>query len=401
MSSLLSNKLRSSLTILGIIIGVWAIVSMQSIVAGFENSMRSAMAEFGTETFFMRKFPAIMMGDHGEWRKYMRRKDFTHDDAIFLEENATYLRSAAASIYNRAQLIKYRDRKSSPSVVVVGSTAGYFTTNATTLNEGRFFTEDDVHHLRKVVVLGQDVADALFPMEAALDKDVIIDGNEFTVIGVLNPLPGLSFESPDNTVIIPITGFQKIFNWSSDSMDLMLRAMSSDVLEEAMDEVISLMRVRRKVPAGQPNDFEMFTGDSIISTVNDFTIYIRVSALGIAGISLIVAGIGIMNIMLVAVMERTREIGTRKAIGAKNSDILWQFLIESVILSEFGAVIGLGFGYLTAWLITSNMPGMVATVPLWAIVSAFIYCSLIGISFGSFPARKASKLDPIDALRYE
>ncbi|NOZ08996.1 MAG: FtsX-like permease family protein [FCB group bacterium] len=400
LSSLVSNKLRSSLTILGVIIGVWAIVSMQSIVAGFDRSMRETMAEFGTETFFIQKFPAIIMGN-GTWRKYMRRKDLTYEDAIYLEENANFLRSAAASITNRAQTLKYRNHKTSPGVAVIGATAGYFVANATSLYEGRFFTKDDVHHQRNVIILGMDVADELFPVESPIGNTVSIRGIKFTVTGVLNLMPGFGSESPDNIVIIPITVYQKIFEWSSDALGLQLRALSSDVLEEALDEATSLMRIRRKVPAGKPNDFEIFTGDSIADTVKDLTAYVRIAALGIAGISLIVAGIGIMNIMLVAVLERTREIGTRKAIGARNSDILWQFLLESVILSEFGAFIGLGFGYLTAWAITSKIPQMTATVPYWSIISAVIYCSVIGISFGSFPARKASRLDPIDALRYE
>ncbi len=400
MSSLLSNKLRSSLTILGVIIGVWAIVSMQSIVAGFDRSMQQTMAEFGTETFFIQKFPAIMMGN-GTWRKYMRRQDLTYQDAIFLGNKTHFLRSAAASISNRAQTVKYNAKKTSPSVAVTGATAGYFTANAASLYDGRFFTKDDVTHQRNVTILGKDIVDELFPVESPVGAVISISGVKFTVIGTLNAMPGFGNDTPDNIAIIPITTYQKMFEWSSDALGLQLRAMSSNVLEEAIDESISLMRIRRKVPAGKANDFEVFTGDSIVDTMKDLTSYIRVAALGIAGISLIVAGIGIMNIMLVAVLERTREIGTRKALGARNSDILWQFLFESVILSEFGAFIGLGFGYLTAWTITSKIPQMSATVPYWSIVSAIVYCSIIGISFGSFPARKASRLDPIDALRYE
>ena len=397
--SLWSHKLRSSLTILGIFIGVWAIVSMQSVVEGFDRSMRNMMSEFGTESFFIQKYPAIMMGN--KWRKYHRRKDFTYQDAYYLEATGQYIRSVSAYIANRAQTIKYQDNKTSPNVGVMGATAGFFSTNATTIAVGRVFNQNDEDRRSNVVVLGADVYDALFPFEDPIGKNVHLGNNKFTVIGVLNPLPGFSFESPDNMVVIPVTTYQKIFNWSSDSMQLMLRAVSVDVLEEAMDEAIALMRIRRKVAAGEPNDFEIFTSDSIMDTMQNMTGYIQLATLGIAGISLVVAGIGIMNIMLVSVMERTREIGTRKAVGAKRSAILWQFLIEAVILSQFGALFGLLLAFVTAQVYTRFVPNLSADIPVWAVIAAFGYCSVIGIVFGLFPAGKAARLNPIDALRYE
>ncbi len=397
--SLVSQKLRSGLTILGIFIGVWAIVSMQSVVEGFDNSIKNIMAEFGTETFFMQKFPAMMLGH--DWRKYRMREDFTYKDAYYLEETAQYLQSASAYISNRVQTIKYRDRKTDPNVSVVGATSGFFTTNATTLAAGRAFSSSEVNRSNNVAVIGMDIYNELFPFEDPIGRQIRVGNTKLTVIGVLDPLPGMSFESPDNLIVIPVTLYQRIYQWSSDSMQLMLRAISAEYLDEAMDEAIALMRIKRKVPPGKPNDFEIFTGDSIIDTMQNMTLYIKLATLGIAGISLVVAGIGIMNIMLVSVMERTREIGTRKAVGAKRSDIMWQFLIEAVILSEVGALFGLLLAFITAGLFTRFVPAMSATVPGWAVVWALIYCSAIGIIFGIFPARKASRLDPIDALRYE
>ena len=397
--SLVSSKLRSALTILGIIIGVWAIVSMQSIVAGFDQSMHQIMARFGTETFFIQKMPAFVMGH--EWREYQKRQDFKLDDAYYLDRKVSNVRSAAATAYLWGRVIKYHDKKTSPNVMAIGTTAGYFYAAASSLYSGRFFTADEVHHRRAVAIIGLDVADELFPNMNPLGSQVKIDNNLVTVIGVLAPQPGFSLDSPDNVIILPLTYTLQIYPWAESEVELMVRASTSEVLPSVMDETIAMLRVRRHVQPGEENDFEVFTGDSILRTMNNFTFYLRVAAIGIAAISLLVAGIGIMNIMLVSVLERTREIGTRKALGARNRHILFQFLIEAVILSEFGAIIGIGVGFLTAFLIDSQVPNMTAVVPLKAIFGALVYCSFIGIVFGSFPANKASKMNPIDALHYE
>ncbi len=400
LNALISNKLRSGLTILGIIIGVWAIVSMQSLVAGFERSLTGMMSQFGTEIFFIRKFPAMVMG-HDEYQKYSRRKDFTLEDADYLERHSRLTASVAVTASKWGEIIKYQEKATAPNVKVTGASAGIFLSRLISAGSGRLFSKDDVLHAREVALLGQDVAEELFPFENPVGKEIQMSGHRFTVNGVLEALPGLSMESPDNIVLIPITRFERIYSYSDEGLELMARAKTPELLLDAMDEVTAQLRIRRQVPPGEDNDFEIFTGDSIIGAMTSFTGYLRAAAVGIAGISLIVAGIGIMNIMLVAVLERTREIGTRKALGARNRDILWQFLIESIILSEFGAVIGIGLGYGTSVLISSQIPDITPAVPVWAVVSAVIYCSAIGIIFGSFPARKAARLDPIEALHYE
>ncbi|MFQ6029025.1 MAG: ABC transporter permease [Dehalococcoidia bacterium] len=399
--AILSHKLRSGLTLLGIVIGVWAITSMQAVIKGFDRAMEAELDALGSETFVVQKFPPMVVG-HGWW-KYARRKDFTYEDALFLQTTSGNIRAATAVIETRAQTIKFRDKKTSPSVRVMGTMSDALTTQAYDLAAGRFLTEDDVTHKRQVAVLGRDVTAELFPYEDPLDKRVLVGNQGFRVVGVLDQAASSFEESADNIVAIPITTYEKVFTSSPRGMSstaLVLRAWDTRQVEEAIDEVVALLRIRRKVPLGEENDFEVLTAESIMNTMLDFTRYIRLAALGIAGISLLVAGIGIMNIMLVSVMERTREIGTRKAVGARRRDILWQFLIEAVLLSELGAVAGIVISVVTA-LAVSPLINMDARVPPWAMLAAFGYCSAIGIFFGLYPANRAARLDPIEALRYE
>ncbi len=399
--SIMSNKLRSGMTLLGVVIGVWAITSMQAVVTGFDRAMEDELSALGSETFVIQKFPAIVVGH--SWRKYARRKDLTYDDARHLETTSDNIQAATAVVEGYGKTIKYRDKKTAPTVKVIGTMAGYLISTSQELGAGRFLTGNDVLHGRQVAVLGRDVATELFPYSDPMDRNVLVGNQGFKVIGVLDQVSSSFGESADNVVIIPITAYQKVFTsgrrWMS-STAVIVRAWDVAKLDEAMDEAVALLRVRRKVPLNEENDFEVLTAESIMSTMMDFTKYIRLAAVGIAGISLLVAGIGIMNIMLVSVMERTREIGIRKAVGAKRRNILLQFLIEAVLLSEFGAFTGILVGVLTA-LALSPLLNMDARVPVWAILSAIGYCSAIGIFFGLYPANKASRLDPIEALRHE
>ena len=400
--SILANKLRSSMTLLGVVIGVWAITSMQGVVEGFDRAIEQELSVLGSESFVVQKFPPVMVGGH-DFRKYVQRKDLTYEDALYLEEKAVNLRAATAVIGSGGQTVKYKDKKTSPTVRVTGTMSGYLASQSAELAEGRFITDNDVTHTRQVAVLGRDVVAELFPYEYPLDKRILLNGQAFIVIGVLGQTPSTFGQSADNVIIIPITAYEKVFTTSRKEMSgtgLFLRAWDAEGVEEAIDEVVVLLRVRRKVPLAEENDFEVMTAESLMDTIADFTIYIRVAAIGIAAISLLVAGIGIMNIMLVSVMERTREIGIRKAVGARRRDVLVQFLIEAVLLSEFGALMGIILGSLTT-LAISPVLEMEARIPAWAAIAALGYCSVIGIFFGLYPANKASKLDPIEALRYE
>ncbi len=399
--SIFSNKLRSGVTLLGVVIGVWAITSMQAVVVGFDDAMESELAALGSETFVIQKTPAIVVGH--AWHKYHRRKNFTYEDALYLADNATYLSAVAAVAETDGKTVKFKDRKTAPSVKLTGTMADYQAGLSLELAEGRFLTDDDVLHNRGIIIIGRDVASELFPFRSPLGNTVFIGSHGYLVVGVLDQIASTFGQSADNVAFIPITTMLRHFRSAQRrhaSTSLVLKASSTELVDQAMDEAIALMRVRRKVPLGDENDFEILSAESIMNTMMDFTQYIRLAAIGIAGISLLVAGIGIMNIMLVSVMERTKEIGTRKAVGAKRRNILMQFLIEAVLLSEFGAVMGIIAGILTA-IGVSPLLNMEARVPLWAILAALGYCSAIGIFFGLYPANKASKMDPIEALRYE
>ncbi|GAH42151.1 unnamed protein product, partial [marine sediment metagenome] len=251
--SILANKLRSSMTLLGVVIGVWAITSMQGVVEGFDRAIEKELSALGSESFVVSKFPPVMVGGH-DFMKYVRRKDLTYKDALYLEEKAVNLQAATAVIGTGGQTVKYKDKKTSPTVRVTGTMSGYLATQSAELAEGRFLTDNDVTHTRQVAVLGRDVVAELFPYEYPLDKRVLMNGQAFTVIGVLGQTPSIFGQSADNVAITPITAYEKVFTTSKRQMsntNLFLRAWDAEGVEEAIDEVIALLRVRRKVPLAE------------------------------------------------------------------------------------------------------------------------------------------------------
>ena len=257
----------------------------------------------------------------------------------------------------------------------------------------------DVQQNRQVVVIGQDIIDQLFPYQSPVGEEITLDGRRYQVIGTLEK-NGSSFgESQDNRIVIPLSTFMKFYG-QNRSLNITVEATSPELMDTAIEQVIGVLRAVRKVPPGEPNDFEIWTSDTLIETFNKMTSAVRIGALVIVSFSLLVAGIGIMNIMLVSIRERTKEIGIRMAIGAKRKDILYQFLVEAIFLSEIGGLIGIlagvGIGQLVA--LVSPVP---ASIPVVTIIVGFVFCSLVGLVFGVYPAAKASKMDPIESLRYE
>lgn len=396
--SLWSNKLRSFLTLLGVIIGVFTIIGMQSVIVGFRQDMFKELSILGSNTFQVQKYPAVQTGG-SDRRKYRNRKNLTWEQGQAIQQYAVHVAAVGVENWQWGQELKFQDKKTTTPISVAGGTPEFALSNGYFVKEGRFLTQSDVLHSRNVVVIGMDIVDDLFPFRDPLGANIRLQGRPFQVIGVLEERGSQFGESRDNRAIIPLSTWQNMYG-TRRSVNITVRAASSDEYQEAVDEVTAILRTVRKVPAGEPNDFEIFSSESLRANFDQMTKMVRFAAIGIASISLIVAGIGIMNIMLVTVTERTHEIGIRKAIGAKRGDIMIQFLIESIILSLIGGLIGVSVGIGVAQLL-GNATSLPAAIPVWSILVALIFCSVIGLFFGMYPAAKASKLDPIESLRYE
>jgi len=325
----------------------------------------------------------------------------TIEEGYRLKELAVQPKLVGLEDWSGGKTVKYGSGQTNPNFQMGGVTTEFLPANNHTLSEGRFFTEDEVKSTRNIAVVGMEVVDKLFPFTSPLDKEIEIDGSRFTIIGVLTAKGENLGQSQDNIVLIPLYTMDKIYGVRKDrSINITVSAYSKAQLDETTEEVIGLMRQIRKVPPGEENDFEIWSNESLVREANNFTVYFKYGAGVISFISLIAAGIGIMNIMLVTVTERTKEIGIRMAIGAKRSNILTQFLFEAILLCELGGLIGIAAGIGVGNLLGTifNFP---VTIPYDWVMIGLIVCSLIGILFGTYPAFKAAKLNPIDALRYE
>ena len=395
-TAIMSNKLRSALTLLGIIIGVMTIIAMQSLIIGLRNSIKNQVSVLGSNVYQVQKFPAV---GNFDWKKYRNRKNLTLEQAKTLRRLATLAENVGAEVWSMGEEIRYGENKTMPTISVAGGTPEFLDNNGYAMADGRFITSQDNDFSRRVAVLGVEVVDALFPYEDPLGKDVKIQGERFQVVGVFDEMGSILGNTRDNRVVIPITRFEKVFG-KERSLNITVKAKSAAVYEASIDQTIGIIRALRKVPPGEDNDFDIRTNDQMMDFFDNLTKYVKIVAIAIASISLIVAGVGIMNIMLVSVTERTREIGIRKSIGAKRRDIMWQFLIEAIVLSEIGGVIGILIGLGIGKLVEAATP-VPADVPTWTVVLGLVFCSAVGLMFGVYPATKAARLDPIEALRYE
>ncbi len=393
-----ANKLRSFLTLLGVVIGVMTIIAMQSLVEGLKRNVAEQLQILGNNVFQVQKYPPIQLGGES-WRKYRNRKNLTPEEADAIRERATAVRAVCSKAFKGGAVIRFEDKKTLPNVLILGTTPEYLETDAAAVSEGRFITQTDVDRNRTVVVLGMDVVERLFPFRDPVGETVTINGYKFRVIGVLERKGSIFGQSRDNRVIVPLGTFLKIWG-RNRSISISVQARSAELYQEAQEQVIGILRAVRKVPPWGDNDFEIFSNETLVQTFDNLTRYVRLAAYIIASISLIVAGVGIMNIMLVSVMERTREIGIRMAVGAKRRHILLQFLIEAILLTEVGGAIGIVLGIAIGELVSLATP-LPATVPVWTLFLGLAFCSLVGLVFGVYPATKAARLNPIEALRYE
>ena len=396
--SIRSNKLRSSLTLLGIVIGVFAIVSSVTAVRVIDVYFSDTISFLGSTTFSVQKTPGVQFGHLDE--RIRKRKHITYDQITTYRRRAELPIVASPTDWFGGIVASYADRETRPDVSLVGSDEGWIINNSYDLAAGRFLTDSDVRMARPVVVIGQSVAETLFPNESPLNKEIRMDGRRFQVIGVLAEKGQAFGQDLDQTAIAPITRLLDLYGSAGRSLSIEIRAPSIQLLGATMDEATGLLRSIRKVPPGEENDFEIVTNESLLSAFTSFTQYLTLGGLGIGLIALLTAGIGIMNIMLVSVTERTSEIGTRKAVGATNGAILRQFLMEAIFLCQVGGIVGILMGILGGN-ITALAFGIRPTFPWdWALIGVG-GITLIALIFGVYPAYKAARLNPIDALRYE
>lgn len=400
-----AQKLRSGLTLLSIGLGVFAIIASTSVVGSLSDVMTTQLADLGENSFLIQRTPRMTFG--GGWRKYMRRKNITYQQALAFRDKMTLTNMVSISNTNPAATIKSGLESTDPDVSVIGVDAMYFVVNTANVASGRAIVDPDVDLGRNVAILGKDVVVKLFENVDPIGQHVTIKNQQFEVVGVLEVKGGMLGQSQDNRVLIPISTFVKYYSSPWDkSVDISVKAVSRDAVVASMDEATGIMRSLRGVKPWEENSFEIDTNEALSSQFAMLSSYIAgiavVSGLG----ALIVAGIGIMNMMLVSVKERTREIGVRKALGAHRSWIVRQFLIEAVTLSQIGGLMGMAFGMLTGLgavlaLRELGMPLLTYSIPWFWVVFSVLACSFIGIAFGLYPAYRAASLDPIEALRYE
>jgi putative ABC transport system permease protein len=335
----------------------------------------------------------------GEWRKYRNRKDITLEQGLAVKERATLAQNVAIEARRWGRIVKSRTNETYPNIMLYGETPEGFPANDWVISDGRAVNDEDVNLGRNVIVLGKAVKEKLFPYTYPIDEVVKIDGAKYTVIGLLEEKGSIFGGNQDNFVMIPLSSFLRFYG-KDRSLNIIVQARSKELLTETQYQVTSVLRVARKVPVGQEDDFAIFSNDSLIQQFNNFTLILKLGIAVVSLIALLAAGVGIMNIMLVSVTERTREIGVRKAVGATKRNILSQFVIEAIVLCEIGGIIGILVGILGG-----NVAALLLNIPPifpydWAAIG-LVVCSVVGIIFGVYPAWKAANLDPIESLRYE
>ena len=395
-----SHKLRSSLTLLSIAIGIFAIIGSGTAVTSLNETVTKQMAEMGDGVFVIQKFPAMMT--HDLWRKLRGRKDINYQLAkIFQQRMSKNAEAVGIENSTGGMKVKSGTLHTDQNVNVTGGDDAYFITTNISIELGRPLNSEDVAMNRRVVVIGDDIVKKLFPVGSPLGKIVTIKKQNFIVVGTIKRRGSMLGQSLDSRVIIPISVFMKYIadEWDA-TVALSVKAISNDVIDETMDEAIGIMRGLRGDQPWMDNSFAYYTNNTLTEQFEGFTKYVGFFGIGAGAVALIVAGVGIMNIMLVTVKERTREIGVRMALGAKRRWILQQFIIEAVTLCQLGGSVGIVLGILGGVLLSSVLGTVVSVPMLWIYISVGV-CTFLGVFFGGYPAWKAAKLDPIDALRYE
>ncbi|HEX5229129.1 MAG TPA: ABC transporter permease [Bryobacteraceae bacterium] len=396
------HKMRSFLTILGVIIGTGTIIGVGSIIAGLDSAVTGIIRAFGTNTAIIFKFP---VGPTTRTPEMLRRKPITYEDAVAIatrcpsvESVSPYLLPNSVGTGVQINIARYKGNELY-NAQPVGTEASYAESGQIDMQEGRFFTDVENQHRMPVAVIGADVPRALFNGEDPVGKWIDVNGHKFEVIGVTKR-PSTSFPGQDDTQIyLPYFSMQKLFPASKENL-LYINAKPGR-LPAAVDEATAILRIQRHVPPNKPDDFSISTADELVEQFHSVTAIVALVMVVMSSVGLLVGGIGVMNIMLVSVTERTREIGIRKAIGARRADIVLQFLTEAVVLTGLGGLIGMSIGWTVSLVARLAFPALPTSVPWWAAALGVVVSVAIGLFFGIWPANKAARLDPVVALRYE
>jgi len=403
--ALFANKLRSVLTLVGIVVGVASIIAVMTAVSVIQATMEHEMSVLGAQTFQVQKWPAGGFTSLAEQRRAMRRPPLTLANAAAIRSQVSSVDIVGSEIWDFGFTAEYRGETTNPNLAICGGTPEYPQNNTHYVGLGRNISPLDVRVAAKVVVIGHAIAQKLFPFVDPIERDILVDHRKYRVVGVFDEKKSALGGSFDNYVLMPVSTFLEVYGLkdprgNARSVNITVHVKTPGLMSDAIAQTRQVLRRDRGVKPGEPDNFDFFTTDSLISRFNQMSLGVKLASFLIGIIALIVAGIGIMNIMLVAVTERTREIGLRKALGATRASIRTQFLLEAVVLCNVGGVVGVAAGFALGnivALVTKFAPH----VPMEWAVFGLMFCSAVGVVFGLLPAIRASRLDPIEALRYE
>ncbi len=398
LQSLWANKLRSVLTLLGVVIGVASVIAVVTLVNGANTYVTTKFSSYGADVFTVSRMPQLITSSE-DYERFQKRKNILFDDYKYVRDNCKLCLGLGAQQTSIGKVV--RGTQSVTDSQIRGYTWQMPSLQNLNIEQGRGFTETDEDHASHVAIIGTDIQDHLFAGVDPLGQELRVDGESYTVVGVSEKQGSTFGASQDNWVGVPLPAYQKSYG-TSKSVTIYIKAgAAGPVLENAADEVRVLMRARRHDAPGSPDDFELDTNNTLVGFFSTITKSFGAVAGAIALISLVVGGIVIMNIMLVSVTERTREIGVRKAIGARRSDIIVQFLTEAVVLTVMGGILGLALGWVISRIAGMIFPNLPTAVPLWTAVMGVMVSVGVGLFFGIWPASRAARLDPVEALRYE
>lgn len=396
LGALAANKTRAALTLLAIVVGVFAVISASTAVGVIDNYFRNTMQIMGSNVINVTTRPSVIVGDGSQLRG---REPLRLDDFETLQRRARLGEAMSPDVVFRTTRIQYSDRETNPNIPVRGGNEFWMSNNAYDIAEGRAINEADVTSARSIAIIGEDVRRRLFTGVDPIGKRILVDGQYYTVVGVFDARGAAFGQSLDNFVLIPYTRLAMVYG-KNRNIQIQVKAPSIMLVNETIDEITGLLRVMRNVAPNAPNDFEIETNESLHGLFSQFTNILYIFGFVVGGIALFGAGIGVMNIMLVSVTERTREIGIRKAIGANKRTIIHQFLMEAIIICQLGGIIGMIAGIAGGNALVFVMNADVV-IPVGAIIAGIAGMLIIGVTFGVYPAWKAAQLDPIESLRYE